>query len=190
MGMKRALLGQAVLLAFAIALPAAAMADGYCDPKVAQLQVDAAKAKIEQDGKLAQSDLGYSRLGGGGVDSYLTDTEPSSFTGLSCLDKLMNSGTDIMFRPPSMSDLLSQIENAACAKANDIYQSVTQPINDSLYQTADLGGFFPGMNLGSLGGSVNGGIKPGMGGFEINNNPVLTSAESARQGATLSDLYK
>lgn len=78
--------------------------------------------------------------------------KPSSFKDMTCLEKLFSFGNqsmDILFQPPSMSSLLSLIQNFAC-------QAMSQYIGQA-------GGSFTSM-LGSSFGGLGGGINTGGGG--------------------------
>lgn len=170
--MKNVLAPAAVLVALlsstaSYAQEASAEAGGACDPRVAELQVASAEAMIEEATELARSDeFGYSRLGGGGAESVGKGKDMpngpkgrggGSFSNMTCLERLMDSAMDVLFEPPRLPDLLGAMEDFICDQAENIYESVTGPVNEAIANTADLGGFFPGVNLGRMGGK----IKPG-----------------------------
>lgn len=106
-----------------------AMADGDCNSSVSSAQ-DAVRNVMIQ-----------------GVSGLITNSfssRPSSFTSMACLDKFMQGKMDIMFKPPSLSDLLGTVMNFAC-------------------QSVGSGNSFSssGLNLSSLLGNLSGGLNIG-----------------------------
>jgi hypothetical protein len=146
----------------------------YCNPSIATMQISNGAAAVNDWVALAgQPSTGYTTLNGGGVLSAagLGSGSSSLFGGssfgqLSCLQRLLNSGLNIVFAPPSLDSLLNALEQAVCNEVNSLFQQVTQPITSAMYNaTSGLsgggglsnigGGFLPGFNLGSMGGGLN-----------------------------------
>jgi hypothetical protein len=149
--MKKTLMA-CISAAFVALAPVAQAADdaatGGCSPDIQKAQDEARAAYITARTALANQN--YS-------------TAPESFSNLSCLDRLMNSGMDIFFQPPSMSDLLGLVENFVCDKSNEIYQDATAPLNQTFQGGLQgTGEIIPGVNLGSMTGGIN--IRPTTGG--------------------------
>jgi hypothetical protein len=79
------------------------------------------------------------------------------FTGMDCLSNMFNfSNLDIMFTPPLMGNMMSQITNMTCQQGLSAISAIANPISSAIFQTAGMGGFMPGMNLSSYAGSLNG----------------------------------
>lgn len=74
----------------------------------------------------------------------------SGFSALSCLDKLFQgSGTDILFKPPSLGNLTGMLQNWTCGQAMSVAQQVMQNsgLGSGVFKTGSLGGFFPASTM-------------------------------------------
>jgi hypothetical protein len=109
-----------------------------------------------------------------------------SFGSLSCLDNILNSGVDIFFQVPSLSQILSMLQNAICQAAQSAFNQAIQPITSKMGQASSmmsgntgsaLNGLVPGVNLGSIGGGVQ--LMQTNGG---SNGPVQTNLTSVLNG--------
>jgi hypothetical protein len=140
-----------------------------CDCEVAQV---IQSVQIEYvDGMTAiasDPNYGFSRRG-------------SNYGFLSCLRDLMNSGVSGIFSLPSLGDLMGMIENLICNAAEGLYDTVTQPINDTLQDVSgDIipsGEIIPGVRMGGFGSNWR--IRPGMG----RPGEVRTNAQQAQDRA-------
>lgn len=95
---------------------------GYCDTSIEQASRDVREDYIT--GQVGLADQNYSR-------------RPSNFANLSCLERLLNTGMDIFFSPPGMTELLSMIEQMVCEQASAIYNLATDQINTQLNDIGD-----------------------------------------------------
>lgn len=88
---------------------------------------------------------GASSIGGAG----------GSYGEFSCLTNLLGGGLNMLFEPPNLSALLQALVNQVCAAGEQMVQNLVQPVDSSLFQSTNLGGFFPGMSLPNLGGGIS-----------------------------------
>lgn len=151
----------------------------YCNPDVKTMMVRSSEAYVNSVTALATNKgTGFSTLGGGSVLDFAglgSSGGPgafgsgNSFRGLSCLDNLLNGGMNVIFEPPNLSSILGMLEQAICTKASSLMAEVTQPIEQSLLGStgamSSMGGFFPGLGLGSMLGGVN--VAPGGSGVNV-----------------------
>jgi hypothetical protein len=112
-----------------------------CDPKVAEVEHKVKMDNVDGLTKLAQSNYTY--------------LPPEGFTGLGCLDRLLRPGINLMFAPPSLPDLLNRLASGVCNIAQQKFQSLMRPLNESMSKSLPVGEVIPGVNLGSLGGMVS-----------------------------------
>lgn len=159
----------------------------YCDPAILDMQNQNGAATVDAAVALAgNGTTGYTLLGGdgifdaaglgalgdGGIKSSIGGA--GSFRQMSCLDRLMSSSLDILFSPPNLSSILGLLENAICQQASRLFAQVTQPVSQMLNKSSsiNLGGFAPGLGLGSISTGVNGRVTPGGGsnGSFVNSN--------------------
>lgn len=89
---------------------------------------------------------------------------PQSFAELSCLERLMNSVMDVFFEPPGLPDLLGALENFICDKANEVFNEVSGHMAHSFDESLPIGEIVPGVNLGSMRGSMRVRVRQGAGG--------------------------
>lgn len=119
---------------------------GICDPGVASDLVKAGKKHVEMMREVALGgDYGVSKIGdlaGSGTGT--------GFASLGCLDKLFqNAGSDILFKPPSLGNLLGQLQNWTCPKFPSVSEQVMGGFGDlSSFNTESMGGFFPAKTYG------------------------------------------
>lgn len=147
----------------------AANNDGDCLPAVAEMQDnyrnDVMNARLE----VAKASR-----------PFLQDGE--GFNKLSCLDNLLNGGLDVVFAPPSLSQLLGMLQNAICSQANQMFSKATAPLNDSLQASLPIGEVLPGVNLGSISGGLNVRARSGNGGLVTTNaTSILTGGPTYRR---------
>lgn len=77
-----------------------------------------------------------------------TNTYPkksSSFSELSCLENIMNSGANIFFSPPGLDDLIGRLKSYACGAIDSEYYKLTSSIN--MNTSLPLGEVVPGLNI-------------------------------------------
>lgn len=167
---------------------AASAGNSYCDPSVAQDLVNASTKYVEDAVAIASSDeYGFSQLSKGGAGN-------SGFAGMSCLDKLFqNAGSDIMFKPPSLGSLTSQLQNWSCPEATSIMDQVAGAFSPSSLQTASLGGFFPHLTMPDSGDMAP--IKrPGMGGeaaiFGDGFNKIARVSQQEIKNSNILSIFK
>lgn len=153
----------------------------YCNPQIATMMQQNGAQAVKNWTMLATAPgTGYTTLGGGsimqaaGLAPGATKNGPlasalgvndNDFYMVACVDRLMNSGLNI-FGSFSLDDILAKLEQAACQAIYGMFTQITQPLSQSLGQYSGLGvpgvpGFFPGLNLGSIGGGLNTSITPG-----------------------------
>lgn len=135
-----AVTGMAVALVLA-AGPAQAFVAPGCDQASAEALNNAAFRGVEREVAV--------------VDQQIT--RPEALGTLSCLERAMNAQIDFFFRVPSLSDILSALEQAVCDAAESAWAESVAPLNANLHRTVDLGRFVPG--AGSFGGGVNAGVR-------------------------------
>lgn len=116
--------------------------DGTCESDVAQGLVDQANKHVNDIVSVASSsEYGFSSMA-------QTTGGTTGFAGLSCLDKLFqNAGADILFKPPSLGNLTSQLQNWSCNAAVPISEQIAGAFGSDAFQTADYGGFMPEMTM-------------------------------------------
>jgi len=149
----------------------------YCSKQIAALISEMARSNVNNAALIAENGAtGFTMSDGSGVVSSLTssggstltsDTGTGTFLKNSCLTNLFsNLLPSAIFQLPSLSSILSQIENAACNAMNSEVTTLVQPVSDTLGTvSSDIdstqstllasslggGGFFPGLSLGYLG---------------------------------------
>jgi hypothetical protein len=193
-----------VRTAFALALAAAptlaSAQTAGCDPSVASAQ-DTSRLNFIS-GRAALANQSFSQ-------------RPSTMSNMTCLQKLFSFGNqsmDILFQPPSMSSLLSLIQNFACQAMSQYMGQSGASFTSMLGQSfGGLGGgvnssvagggtgqIIPGVNIGSLmSGSLQGVIMQGSGTFnttQVNPMSLFQTQPGAVSipgaGTTIGNLYK
>jgi hypothetical protein len=96
------------------------------------------------------------------------------FGGLSCLDRLLGAGVNIIFSPPDIGSILSMIESRVCAIAQQHLDRVMQPLSRNLQAGVDLDRMLPGIGLGRITSGIS--VSPHRGGGLpminfVNTNP-------------------
>ena len=102
---------------------------------------------------------------------------PGGFGGLSCLDRLLGGGINIIFAPPDIGSIIAIIESRICAIAYQQVSRAMQPLYRGIQAGADLDRMLPGIGLGRITSGIY--VSPyygGGGGLPminiINTNPV------------------
>ncbi|BCB22150.1 hypothetical protein [Bosea sp. ANAM02] len=178
-----------------------------CDESIASATVAAAQQHINNMVTIATSgDYGFSQNGGSAVSSG--QRSQSGYFGSSCLDSLMQGNRDLLFRPPQLSQLLSQLQNmfggggsggssggsgssgnsggsgssggsGNCANAPAILQQVMASMPSSIFSGKGNGGFFPHLGFGGGEGTST------MNAFGLTSNVSRASTSSTGGIATL-----
>ncbi len=123
---------------------------GGCDPAVQKMEDNNNRYMIDNYANMASN--------------LYTPMPPQGYTGLSCLDQLLNSGLTGFFTPQSIESILAALIGAVCSFAEGIVQQAEMPLNQSLYGAAPLGQVIPGVSLGGLIGGAGVSVSPMMGG--------------------------
>lgn len=121
---------------------------GDCNPDIQQRQEDLTRQAIDQ----------YTQM----ASTVYTPMPDGGFTGVSCLDRLLNSSFDFMFNPPSIEALLAMLANNVCQFATNLVREATSSALQSFSGAIPLGQIIPGISLGSLSGGMR--IQPNIGG--------------------------
>jgi len=161
----------------------------FCDPAILQAAMQGGQNMADNWTALAESPgTGYSMLGGQSVlqaAGLLSPTSPgyvaqnpafanslapgqslpfggANFAMASCLNNLMGSGLNIIFSPMGLQEILNAILAAACGMAMELFATVTQPINQTVYENFSMNGILPpGMNMGDFGSGGGMFLAPG-----------------------------
>lgn len=199
---------------------ALAQMESYCAPQVAELLKAMGRQKIDNATTMASTQaLGYSLMNGEGVLSstgtsgtYGLNTSGLSstlFSKATCLDNLLSGlGLSGIFTPPSLSQLASALENAACSALQSEVSEMEQPVVstlgeiDSSVSSAGGMGFFPGMSMASmtgmnfnLGTSSTGssGLTVGSSSYNLqsvlNNNSAWTQSVNTAEKTDTTSVY-
>lgn len=126
---------------------------GQCDPSVASDLASQGQQKVTDIVNVGMSsEYGFSQM------SQMTKGTSGGFASMGCLDKLFqNTGTDIMFKPPTMSMLTNMLQNWTCPQVPGVASQIAGAFGSGdRFQTASLGGFFPLSTYGE----ANDGTKP------------------------------
>ncbi|TLX16898.1 hypothetical protein [Rhizobium sp. MHM7A] len=119
----------------------AAASGGQCDPSVSNDLVNIGKKHVEMMREVALGDdYGISKINSL-AGSQGTGT---GFASLGCLDKLFqNAGSDILFKPPSLGNLMSQLQNWTCPKIPGVADQVMGGFGQlDMFNTQGMGGFY------------------------------------------------
>lgn len=132
-------------------------AGAYCDTTVGQALSAVAQKEVQAETNLAENpQTGYSLPNGSGI------LNPSgSFGQYSCLSNIFNNGLNVVFQVPSLSQILSELENAACTAVDGAIQQSLAPLSQSLFQNVGADGF----SAGALGASIGTTNTPGVSGY-------------------------
>ena len=130
------------------------MSGGQCDPSVASDLANQGMQKVNDTVSIGMSsEYGFSKM------ADVTGSGASGgFASMGCLDKLFqNTGTDILFKPPTMGQLTNMLQNWTCPQVPGVADQIAGAFgNTDRFQTASLGGFFPLTTYGE----ANDGMKP------------------------------
>jgi hypothetical protein len=146
--------------AFDVTSAAALSGGGQCDPGVSSDLVNIGKKHVEMMRDVALGDqYGISTIG-----SLAGSGTGTGFASMGCLDKLFqNAGSDILFKPPSLGNLLGQLQNWTCPKFPSVADMVNGGFGDlTSFNTQSMGGFFPVKSYGEA-NDGNYSPQPGMG---------------------------
>ncbi len=137
-------------------------------------------------------ELGFSMLGGQGISSG--QRSQSGYFGSSCLDSMMSGTRDMLFKPPGLSSLLSQLGSmfggggggggGGCGNAPSIMNQIAGSFPSGSFGAGN-GGFFPYIGNGSA--EEGGGSRGFTNGFGLSQMVGQTSI--ARQPASLTSLF-
>lgn len=152
---------------------ASAPVSGDCDPVVQRRQDDMARSYASR----------YTELAG----NMYTPMLPSGFTGVSCIDRLMNSSFDIFLGGGNLNldQILAQIVGGACQLATSFIQDTVSNLAYSS-QGLNLGEVIPGVSLGSVGGFS---MRPNIGGSTTGSPVNIISSGSGFQSGNLSGYW-
>lgn len=120
-------------------LPGGALAQSSipgCDIRVERYLARASIERIDRETELARA--------------FYRDLPEGGFRTLSCLDRLLGSGVNVIFAPPDLGAILSAIESRVCGIAQQHVNRAIQPLSRSLQAGVDLDGMLPGIGLGRL----------------------------------------
>lgn len=121
-------------------------AGGSCDPGVAADLASQGSEYVNDIVNVGMSDsYGFSQM-----SSLTSGGATGGFASMGCLDKLFqNTGTDILFKPPTMGMLTSMLQNWTCPEIPGVAEQIAGAFGDgSRFQTAEAGGFFPLVTFG------------------------------------------
>lgn len=151
---------RSLLLGAVLCAPAAAHAEAYWGQGSAAAVTGDCDAAIQarQDALSRATVNAYTAL----AESSYTPMPAGGFSGISCLDNLLNSGISGIFNPPDLSSILSGIEDGICNFATSLVRNAVAPLSTSLSSGLPLGQIVPGVDLGSLDGGFQ--ISPSIGG--------------------------
>lgn len=126
---------------FDVTSASASSSGGQCDPGVSNDLVNIGKKHVEMMRDVALGDeYGVSKI------SSLAGNQGTGtgFASLGCLDKLFQSaGSDILFKPPSLGNLMSQLQNWTCPKAPGVTDQVMGGFGKlDMFNTQGMGGFY------------------------------------------------
>ena len=142
-------------------------AGAYCDPQVGQALAGVAQRQVQAELALAENpQTGYSLPNG---SSILDPT--GSFGQYSCLNNIFNNGLGVIFQVPSLSQILGELENAACTAVDSSISAALMPLSQSMFQNVGADGFSAGalgMSIGNDGvGGVNASIQSPSSNFSL-----------------------
>jgi hypothetical protein len=155
-----------------------------CDANIERMQISSAANYVQDRSAIASSQAGFTRKDGQGAMSSLTQEignggrpMSSGFTGMNCLGNLFNfSNLDILFKPPLMNNMMSQLAGMRCQPALSGASGIGAQLQSQMFQTLGMGGFLPGMNLSQYAGGMNGAAQ---GNFTGVANLAMTLAGSS-----------
>lgn len=139
----------------------------YCDPTIGKALAAASQQQVNAEVNLAENpQTGYSLPNSSGI---LSPT--GSFSQYSCLNNIFNNGLSVIFQIPSLTQILSQLENAACTAVDGEMASALSPLSQSLFRNVGADGFSAGSLGLSIGtnqsGTISGGVQSPTQNFSI-----------------------
>lgn len=184
---------------------------GYCDPSVSQAQNAIAQKYVQNMQEIATSgEFGFSQNGGQAISSG--QRSQNGYFGSSCLDKLMQGTRDMLFKPPQLGQLLSQLgtmfgggsggsggSTSGCNAADSVLKQVTNSMPSGIFQGVGNGGFFPQMGFGAedSGGAGNNlsttsgfGLKQAIGLTSLAVGALNNSGGGSGSSAGLGSLFR
>ena len=132
---------------------------GYCNQSISDAVNTNAQKFVDNMQRIATSgEFGFSQLGGAAISSG--QRSQNGYFGSSCLDSMMQGTRDMLFKPPGLSSLLSQLGNmfggggsggGGCGSAPSVLQQVANSLPRGIFQNTGSGGFFPYLGFGTEG---------------------------------------
>lgn len=178
---------------FDVTSSSASSTDGQCDPAIANDLVSVGKKHVEMMRDAALGDeYGVSKMGSLAGSSG-TGT---GFASLGCLDKLFqNAGSDVLFKPPSLANLMSQLQNWTCPKVKGVTEQVMGGFGKlDMFNTQGMGGFY----AHKVFGEPNDGLvtpQPGLGNdvsqvFGSGFGAVTVASSDVAKATSIDKLFK
>lgn len=170
----------------------------YCAPQVATLLQTGSEAFLNQQKQLVASPAtGYTTLNGnsllqaGGLAGGASQLGglTGSYSQYSCLSNLLNGNLNVGLNLPNLSSILSGLLNEVCQAGANMVSQALQPIDQNLYQSTSIGGFFPGISVPLAGGVSTSFNQGGSTGVTINNGMGGSTSWFAGQNPTASRNY-
>ncbi len=163
---------------------------GQCNPGISSDLVNIGKKHVQMMRDVALGDqYGVSTIG-----SLAGSGTGTGFASMGCLDKLFqNAGSDILFKPPSLGNLLGQLQNWTCPKFPSVAEQVMGGFGDlSSFNTQSMGGFFPAKAYGEandgnyspqpgMGNDLNKVFGDGFGNVQVVSNSQISSMTSLKK---------
>lgn len=119
-----------------------------CDLRVERYLARASIERIDRETEVARA--------------FYRDLPEGGFRTLSCLDRLLGVGVNVIFAPPDLGAILSAIESRVCGIVQQHVNRAIQPLSQSLQAGVDLDRMLPGIGLGRLTAGIA--ISPHAGG--------------------------
>lgn len=127
----------------------------YCNPAASQVLNTASQQSVANAVAIAENpQTGYSLINGSGILA----PQSGGYQQYSCLNNLFNNGLNVIFQVPNLSQILGELENAACTEVESVVQQALAPLNQNFYQSTNIDGF----SLGGAGVSVGQSGTPGL----------------------------
>ena len=117
---------------------------------------------IKVERHLARGSLEYIDVETELARQFYKTLPPGGFGGLSCLERLLGGGINIIFAPPDIRSIIAIIESRICAIAYQQINRVMQPISRSIQSDVDLDWMLPGIGLGRITSGIS--VSPHRGG--------------------------
>jgi len=164
---------------------------GYCNKGVDDaLGANAQKYVNNMQSLATSSEFGFSQLGGSAISSG--QRSASGYYGSSCLDSMLSGTRDMLFKPPALSSLLSQLSSmfgggsGGCGNAQTIMAQLKNSMPNGVFASG-LGGFFPHASMTSFEGDSGSATTGFANGFGLASSVGQSSI--MRQPASLTSLF-